>query len=273
MRHYFFKAFNTVTHGFVFRHIAKAGTMPNVQKVRGLPAVRLTSPGSGVFPLKLSFKPIRFLNTLSVVRQMALNAQPMARITKIQYLAAVSLLSVFLINILTPPDFVIDILYVCSIVLVFRQNTKTIWRFSVAACTLIVINALFFDVVIGHHMSLWVNRLISLVAIGITSYIAIHYRGQTKASTRKQQQYITALEAMLFMMSHQVRRPVANILGLVEDVHTNHTALSEADILELCTHLQTSATELDTFINALSAFMEQTEKEQQGAAEYFPPGS
>jgi len=208
------------------------------------------------------------LKTLSVVRQMAPNAQPIARTSNMQYLAAAGLLAVFLINILTPPDFVIDILYVCSIVLVFRQNTKTILRFSVAACALIVINALFFDVAIGHNISLWVNRLISLIAIGITSYIAIHYRGQTKASTRKQKQYITALEAMLFMMSHEVRKPVANILGLVEDVRTNNTDLSGADIRELCIHLQTSATELDTFINALSTFMEQTEREHKGSAEY-----
>lgn len=259
-----------VTHKLVFRHTAEDGTVPHVQKHRGLMAVRLTAPGSGVFSLKLSFKPVRFLKMLSVARQMALNAQPTNRVTNIQYLAAVSLLAVFLINILTPPEFVIDILYVCSIVLVFRQNTKTILCFSVAACILIVINALFFDVVIGPHMSLWINRLVSLVAIGITSYIAIHYRGQTKASTRQQQQYITALEAMLFMMSHEVRKPVANILGLVEDVRTNNANLSEADIRELCTHLQTSATELDTFINALSTFMEQTEKEHHEAAEQSP---
>jgi len=180
-----------------------------------------------------------------------------------------SLLAVFLFNILTPPDFVIDILYVCSILLVFRQNTKTILTFSVAACILIIINALFFDVVIGYHMSLWINRLISLIAIGITSYIAIHYRGQTEVSTQKQQKYVTALEAMLFMMSHEVRKPVANILGLVEAYRTNSAGLSEAEMQELCTYLHYSAAELDTFIKSLNTFMEQTQKEHLERVEHL----
>src|ERR1700733_15140233 len=99
----------------------------------------------------------------------------MTRITNMQYLAAASLLTVFIINIITPADFVIDILYLCSIVLVFKQNTKTILSFSVAASVLIIINALFFDLEIKRSMPLWINRLISLFAIFITSYIAIPY--------------------------------------------------------------------------------------------------
>jgi len=265
MRSHFLKAFNTVIHNFALSDMAKEGTMPNVQKHRGLTAMRLTVPKFSVFPLNRPFKPIPFWKTLSAA---VLNARPVGRIHTMQYLAAMSLLTAFIINILTPPVFVIDILYICSIVLVFKQNIKTILCFGVAACTLIVINALFVDIAIEHNMSLWINRLISLLAIGITSYIAVHYRKQTEAGTRKQQQYITALEAMLFMISHEVRKPVANILGLVEVMRTNNTDLSEADIRKLCTHLQTSGIELDTFINALSTFMEQTEKEHQGVAKY-----
>ena len=155
----------------------------------------------------------------------------------------------------------IDILYVCSIVLVFRQSTQTILVFSVAACVLIVINALFFDLDIKGSASIWTNRLISLVAIGITSFIAIHYRRQTQVSRRKEKQYVKALESMLFMMSHEVRKPVANILGLVEAMCGTGVELSPAEIQELSSHLRFSATELDTFIKALNTFMEQAEKD------------
>ena len=155
----------------------------------------------------------------------------------------------------------IDILYVCSIVLVFRQSTQTILVFSVAACVLIVINALFFDLDIKGSMSIWTNRLISLVAIGITSYIAIHYRRQTQASRQKEQQHVTALESMLFMMSHEVRKPVANIIGLAEALCSDSAKLSPAEMEELCDHLRFSATELDTFITSLNTFMERTGKE------------
>jgi K+-sensing histidine kinase KdpD len=180
-----------------------------------------------------------------------------------QYLAAVILLTVFIINIVTPPTFVIDILYLCSIVLVFKQNTKTIIYFSGGACALIIINALFFDGAIDRNMSLWINRLISLFAIVITSYIAIHYRKQTRAGTLKDQQYVTAIEAMLFMMSHQVRKPVANILGLVETMQTESCELSAGDIQELCRHFYTSAVELDNFIKELNIFIEQAEQQNQ----------
>lgn len=181
-----------------------------------------------------------------------------------QYLAAVSLLAVFIINIAVPPSFVIDILYLCSIVLVFKQNTKTILGFSIAAAVLIIINTIFFDVESRLSMSLWINRLISLFAIFITSYIAIHYRKQTEAGLlkeqQKHQQYIKALESMLFMMSHEVRKPVANILGLIEALCAHRAELSQEETQQLCTHLQSSSTELDTFIRALNTFMEQTEK-------------
>ena len=113
-------------------------------------------------------------------------------------------------------------------------------------------------------ISLWINRLISLFAVFITCYIAIHYRKQTQAGLlkeqEKQEQYVKALESMLFMMSHQVRKPVANILGLIETVSSNRIEVSSDEIRELCAHLQTSATQLDTFIRALNAFIEQTEK-------------
>jgi signal transduction histidine kinase len=182
-----------------------------------------------------------------------------------QYLAAMSLLIVFVINILTPPAFVIDMLYVCSIVLVFRQDTKTILGFSAAAGALILINALFIDTAIEHSMSLWINRLISLVAIGITSYIAIHYRRQTQAAALKkleqEQRYITELEAMLFMMSHQVRKPVANILGLIDLLCVHRGDFSEDETEQLCAYLQSSAAEFDTFIGALNAFIERTGQE------------
>jgi signal transduction histidine kinase len=265
MRYHFLKAFNTVIHNFVFCDTAKEGTMPDVQKHRELTAMRLTVPKFSVFPLNIPFKPIPFLKTLSVA---APDVRPATRVPAMQYLASLILLTAFIIDIFTPPVFVIDMLYICSIVLVFKQNTKTILCFSTAACTLIVINALCVDIAIEHNMSLWINRLISLLAIGITSYIAVHYRKQTEAGTRKQQQYITALEAMLFMISHEVRKPVANILGLVEVMRANNAHLSEADIQELCTHFKTSGIELDTFIKALSTFMEQTEKEHQGVTEY-----
>jgi len=182
------------------------------------------------------------------------------RITTVQYVAAASLLAVFIINIMTPPAVIIDILYLSSIVLVYKQNSTTILCFSLAAAVLIIINALFFEREAIYSMSAWMNRGISLFAIGITSYTAIHYRKQTEDGIIKNRQYLKALEAMLFMTSHQVRKPVANILGLVETMQASGD-LSAVELQQLCLHFQFSARELDAFIRVLNAFIERTERE------------
>ena len=211
--------------------------------------------------LKFAVYYVELYRHSSVVRQILLMMLAMTAPTKVRYLAAAGLVVVFIINIFTPPDFVIDMLYLCSIVLVFKQNTRTIIGFAMTACMLIVINALFFDIEIKRSMSLWINRAISVLAIVITSYIAVHYRKQTRTGMHKERQYRIALESMLFMTSHKVRKPVANILGLIDTMNNDCGRLSADDIRELCLHLHSSANELDVFVMELNAFIEQTEED------------
>jgi len=116
---------------------------------------------------------------------------------------------------------------------------------------------------------LWINRAISVLAIVITSYIAVHYRKQTRMGMHKERQYRIALESMLFMTSHQVRKPVANILGLIETTNKDCRHLSADDIEDLCLHLHSSASELDAFVKELNAFIEQTEEDHtRGLIDY-----
>jgi signal transduction histidine kinase len=180
---------------------------------------------------------------------------------KVQFFAAACLLTVFIINILAPPYIVIDVLYLCSIVLVFKQPTHTILCFSAAACLLIAINVVFFDLEVKVRIFLWINRGISLLAVFVVSYIAIQYNKQTHATLLKEHSYLKALESMLFMTSHEVRKPVANILGLTESMNTDSVDLSADDINEICKHIQASASELDNFIRSLNTFIERTEEE------------
>lgn len=187
-------------------------------------------------------------------------------ITKTQSLAAGSLLVVFIIDTITPVEFVFDILYLCCILIVFKQNTKTIICFSTAASILILINLLLIDQISQLSLSAWTNRGISLLAIFITSYIAIHYRKTSQGGKLKEQQYLKALEEMLFITSHQVRKPVANILGLIEIIDTDHADLSAEDLKERCQYLKASAHELDNFIKELNTFIEQTQQKQNRAS-------
>ncbi len=175
------------------------------------------------------------------------------------YLAAASLLVVAVIDLFTPTVFVVDILYLSSIVIVFKQDTRTILAFCIAACLLIVLNVLLFDLKQMLSLSLWVNRGISIFAICITSYIAIHYRKVTQAGRLKEQAYLKALKEMLFITSHKVRKPVASILGLIDVINLDNADLSPVGIKEYCGYLNISAIELDSFVRELNAFIAQTE--------------
>jgi len=61
------------------------------------------------------------------------------------------------------------------------------------------------------------------------------------------------LEEMLFMISHKVRQPVANIVGLAEQLNNHSNSLEELE--ELIGYVKTSAFSLDIFTRELSKFM------------------
>lgn len=127
-----------------------------------------------------------------------------------------------------------------------------------AACLLVLINLLFFDLHLKPSPSIWANR-------AITAYIAVHYQKLSRSGVLKKKEYLRALEEMLFMTSHEVRKPVANLLGLL-DIITNESAGLSVEKLRLrCGLLSTSADELDVFVRKLNTFIEHTEKQSHKA--------
>ncbi len=181
------------------------------------------------------------------------------------YLAVGSMSIVFIIDIFTPIEFVAGILYLCCILIVFKQNTRTIIGFSVAACLLIAIDMVFFDLRHQPSISNFVNHGVSVIAILITAYMAVQHRKISDAGEYKRQQYINALEHMLVMTSHQVRRPVANILGILEIISNDSFGLSKTEIKDGFGNLRFSANQLDCYIKELSAFIEQSQEKNLAA--------
>ncbi len=181
------------------------------------------------------------------------------RITLNQYLAAASLLVVFVIDIITPTEFVADILYLCCILLVFKESSRIIIGFSVVACLLIVVDVLLFDINLKFTLSHLINRVMSIVAISVTSYITVLYRNLNQVSVRKERQHLLALKEILFITSHRVRKPVANVLGLTEVISNDNMPLTAAELKNSYQYLLSSAKELDSIIKELNAFIEQTE--------------
>ena len=174
-------------------------------------------------------------------------------------MAVASLITVFIIDIVTPRTFVADILYLCCGLLVYRENPRTIRVFSIMACLLIVADVFLVDLQLDLGSSFWANRALSIVAILITSSLAIRFRKLNQASNIKERQYLEALQEILFITSHRVRKPVANIVGLIDLINSDNTTLTIADLKKRCDYLSVSANELDAIIVELNNFIEQSE--------------
>jgi len=83
---------------------------------------------------------------------------------------------------------------------------------------------------------------------------------ELKKADKYLKEYIKGLEEMMFITSHKVRQPVANILGIT-NIITDYVN-SPRQLRTLVTHLKESATSLDGFIKELTTFI--YELEQKG---------
>lgn len=109
-------------------------------------------------------------------------------INRPKFLAAISLIIVTAIDSVSTYNFDIDILYLCSILLVFKQDRGTIITFSIASCLLILLNVIIADPQ-QLSMVLLIDRFISISAILTASYMALHYSSLNRKAKAKEEQY------------------------------------------------------------------------------------
>jgi PAS domain S-box-containing protein len=76
---------------------------------------------------------------------------------------------------------------------------------------------------------------------------------ERKKMEKNKERYINGLEEMLFMTSHKVRQPVANILGVSGLLENN--LLSRPEIDEMVNYIKQSAMSLDLFTKELTGFI------------------
>lgn len=81
---------------------------------------------------------------------------------------------------------------------------------------------------------------------------------ERKNAESEKQKYLTALEDMLFMTSHEVRKPLASCMGLLNLIE-GEVPLNQLELWNIIKHLKSSALELDAFTKKLTVFMRQTE--------------
>ncbi|MFL9485411.1 hypothetical protein ACI6Q2_21695 [Chitinophagaceae bacterium LWZ2-11] len=174
-------------------------------------------------------------------------------------LGGVCLIGFFFLDFYTPPVIAVGDLYVCSILFVFREGKKTILIFAAIACCLIMINLWIF----ASTLTSWrpiSNRIISIIAIGMASYLAIKYHNTEKKAEKAKDLYANKLEKMLFITSHKVRVPVTNLLAITELLREGN--LTKEELAITLSHIQTSVDSLDLFTHELTTFVEDIQEDK-----------
>jgi len=99
----------------------------------------------------------------------------------------------------------------------------------------------------------------------IMQYFSLRFPIDEKIKAEEERrQHTKSLEEMLFMISHKVRQPVTNILGLSNlGMHHNNSPEESKNLLRL---LHESAQALDSFTNELTAFIYKIEQKDEGLA-------
>lgn len=96
----------------------------------------------------------------------------------------------------------------------------------------------------------------------ITEYFSLRTPiDDRKRIEEEQKEYVKNLEKMLFMVSHEVRHPVSQILGIVQILQEHDNIDPESS--ELISNLKVSAADLDIFTKKLSSFMHEMRPESE----------
>ncbi|MDR3680921.1 MAG: PAS domain S-box protein [Flavipsychrobacter sp.] len=101
----------------------------------------------------------------------------------------------------------------------------------------------------------WVNSVIipiTTVNNVITGFLSIRILiNEQKKREEERTQYLKSLENMLFMVSHEIRKPITGIQGLISLIE-DKTLLNDNEYTQTISYLQSSATELDEYSRKLN---------------------
>lgn len=163
---------------------------------------------------------------------------------KYLWLPVVLLLTVMIIDYFTPLYVAVGVLYSAVILVSLRESKMRIMVLAIIATSFIVINFMYFNNIVEHpHWVFPINRLTSLIGLWVTTVIALNYKQVVDKLLKERTDYSETLEEIIFANSHKVRRPLANIVKLVELMKDEQA--SDKDIKEMLPLLGQSAAELE----------------------------
>ncbi|HRH10819.1 MAG TPA: hypothetical protein PLU73_04865 [Bacteroidia bacterium] len=190
--------------------------------------------------------------------------KPTQRFTSPTILATLLLIFVFLLDISLPLGVAVGVLYLFCFFLVSRQSKKVILIFAIITSLLTITKFIIFFSPSITYMAI-AKRALTIIVIVIVAFLAYRHRTLIDKINDERFAYIKELEKMLFMTSHEVRKPITTCLGLMKVVETD-MPLSNIELKKLIHHLKSSALELDAFTRKLTNFISDIEQRNKNVS-------
>ncbi len=95
--------------------------------------------------------------------------------------------------------------------------------------------------------------------MSIVVFISYTRRRQFEYFYKERKAYDKELEEMLYMISHEVRKPITNCIGLMNHLESNQS-YSQQELKEVVGYLKPSVYELETFTRKLTIFVDDLKK-------------
>lgn len=177
--------------------------------------------------------------------------QVLQSIRYIKVIAFLVSIGIFSLDILTDSHAAIGVLYIVSMVLLINQNERTIYFFAAISSVMLVLDVTMF----AHaslHDSVLIDKAISFIALWVVTVGMLRYKALNAKKDVQKQKHARAIEEVLFMTSHNVRKPVCTIQGLAQIMEG---AVSHEEAIHIVKHIRISADELDRYTEDLTKFV------------------
>lgn len=171
------------------------------------------------------------------------------------------LVVVLLIDYFTPLHIAVGILYSSTILVSLKASKRRIIGLAIVASIFIIANFIYFSSLESQMNWVFpVNRLTSLIGLWITTFIAINFKKVSERLLKERTDYSAMLEELIFANSHKVRKPLANIVKLVDLMEEEN--ISVEDLKEMLPLLAHSAAELEVVTREMTDSISRKEYNQ-----------
>lgn len=145
------------------------------------------------------------------------NATPIVPVlnakTALKVLALIISAGIFLLDLISVTQSAIGVLYIMPLTMLIGHSRKIIVRLALLSCALLLSDPRLISGQRGYD-SIYTDKLISLVAIALTSIGILRYNKLHEKASQSKDDHVKKLEELLFTTSQNVQKPVSNIHGL-----------------------------------------------------------